>query len=384
MNSDGDDLPPERPTGDRHLANLLSDVSDLVDQTVTRITHADVEEQLGRVLGLGKASPAPDQDSRNASGSRQQKLGGAHQGAAVPAAPVREPLKVGTRGASVPERGPGGPTVLRILLGTQLRRLREARGVTAQEAAQAIRGPESKISRIELGRAAVREVDIIDLLSLYGITDPAEREELLTLAGQANQPGWWHQYQDLLPSWFQAYIGLEEWTESIRSYDSQFIPGLLQTDDYATAVLALGDFSWDEAERLVLLRKERQLRFASGRPRLWAIVDELALTRPVGSRETMRAQLEYLSGICEEQGFTLQVLPDSAGAYLAPGSFSILRFAGPDLPDVVYVEQLTSAMYLDKPVDVDGYATVIDKLSAAAAPPEESRERIRTLLKDLE
>jgi transcriptional regulator with XRE-family HTH domain len=123
--------------------------------------------------------------------------------------------------------GAGGPTVLRILLGTQLRRLREARGITAQEAARAIRGSESKISRIELGRTSVREVDIIDLLSLYGITDHAEREELLTLAGQANQPGWWHQYQDVLPGWFQAYVGLEESAESIRSYDSQFIPGLL-------------------------------------------------------------------------------------------------------------------------------------------------------------
>jgi transcriptional regulator with XRE-family HTH domain len=278
--------------------------------------------------------------------------------------------------------GAGGPTVLRILLGTQLRRLREARGVTAQEAARAIRGSESKISRIELGRTSVREVDIIDLLSLYGITDPAEREELLTLAGQANQPGWWHQYQDVLPSWFQAYVGLEESAESIRSYDSQFIPGLLQTEDYATAVLALGDFSLDEAERLVFLRKERQRRFASGGLRLWAIVDEVALTRLVGSRQIMRAQLQHLSDVCEQPGFVLQVVPDSAGAYLVPGSFSILRFAVPDLPDVVYVEQLTSAMYLDKPVDVDRYAKVMDKLSATAAPPEQSKEIIRALLED--
>ena len=280
--------------------------------------------------------------------------------------------------------GAGGPTVLRILLGTQLRRLREARGVTAQEAARAIRGSESKISRIELGRTSVREVDIIDLLSLYGITDPDEREELLTLAGQANQPGWWHQYQDVLPGWFQAYIGLEESAESIRSYDSQFIPGLLQTEDYATAVLALGEFPPEEAERLVFLRKERQRRFASGGLRLWAIVDEVALTRPVGSTRNMRAQLEHLSDVCDQPGFALQVVPDSAGAYMVPGSFSILRFAVPDLPDVVYVEQLTSAMYLDKPVDVDRYATVMDRLSATAAPPEESKEIIRALLEVME
>jgi transcriptional regulator with XRE-family HTH domain len=280
--------------------------------------------------------------------------------------------------------GAGGPTVLRILLGTQLRRLRESRGITAQEAARAIRGSESKISRIELGRTSVREVDIIDLLRLYGITDPAEREELLTLAGQANEPGWWHQYQDVLPGWFQAYIGLEESAESIRSYESQFIPGLLQTDEYAAAVLALGDFSLEEAERLVFLRKERQRRFSSGGLRLWAIVDEVALRRPVGSPQIMRAQLEHISDVCDQPGFALQVVPDSAGAFAAPGSFSILRFAVPDLPDVVYIEQLTSAMYLDKPVDVERYATAMDRLSATSAPPEQTKEIIRALLEDME
>src|SRR5580700_5375388 len=195
---------------------------------------------------------------------------------------------------------PDGPTVLRILLGTQLRRLREARGITAQEAAREIRASESKISRMELGRNAVREVDVADLLSLYGITDPAEREQLLSLASQANQPGWWHRYQDVLPSWFQAYIGLEESAESIRSYDMQFVPGLLQTEEYAAAVIALGEFSLEEAERLVYLRKERQRRFASGGLRLWAIVDEIALRRRVGSAQIMRAQLDHLYEVCDQ------------------------------------------------------------------------------------
>src|SRR6202049_4270409 len=147
----------------------------------------------------------------------------------------------------------GGPTILRLNLGAQLRRLREAREISAQEAARAIRGSESKISRIELDRNSVREIDIADLLTLYGITDRAEREQLLSLASRANQPGWWHQYQDVLPAWFQSYVGLEESAESIRSYDPQFIPGLLQTEDYTSAVLALGDFSMDEAERLVVI-----------------------------------------------------------------------------------------------------------------------------------
>src|ERR1700722_12819736 len=166
-----------------------------------------------------------------------------------------------------------GPTVLRILLGTQLRRLRESRGISAQAAAKAIRGSESKISRIELGRNSIREIDVLDLLTFYGV-GAVEREQLLTLAEQANRPGWWHRYNDILPDWFQAYVGMEEAARSIRIYETQFIPGLLQTEEYAASVIALGDFPVEQAERLVVLRKERQRRFTEGRLRLWAIIEE--------------------------------------------------------------------------------------------------------------
>jgi transcriptional regulator with XRE-family HTH domain len=281
--------------------------------------------------------------------------------------------------------GPGAPTVLRILLGTQLRRLRESRGVTAQAAARAIRGSESKISRIELGRNAVREVDIADLLNLYGINDAAEREQLLTLASQANQQGWWHRYQDVLPNWFQSYIGLEQSAESIRSFDNQFVPGLLQTEDYALAVFQLGTYTDEETDRLVYLRKERQRRFASGGLRLWAIIDEVAMRRPVGNAGLMRAQLEHLLDISVRPGLTLQVTPFLTGAsYAAPSSFSILSFAVDDLPDVVYVEQLTSAMYLDKRADVDRYAEAMDHIRASSYTPEQTKELIRTIIADTE
>lgn len=280
---------------------------------------------------------------------------------------------------------PGAPTVLRILLGTQLRRLREARGITAQAAAQAIRGSESKISRIELGRNAVREVDIADLLNLYGISDPAEREQLLTLASQANQQGWWHRYQDVLPSWFQSYIGLEESAESIRSFDTQFVPGLLQTEDYAVGVIQLGAYTAEDTDRLVYLRKERQRRFASGGLRLWAIIDEVALRRPVGSVAMMRGQLAHLLDVSVRPGLTLQVTPFLTGAsYAVPGSFSILSFATDDLPDVVYVEQLTSAMYLDKRGDVDRYAEAMDQICATSFTPEQTKDLIHTMLADME
>jgi len=281
--------------------------------------------------------------------------------------------------------GAVAPTVLRILLGTQLRRLRESSNITAQEAARAIRGSESKISRIELGRNAVRELDIADLLNLYGITDAAEREQLLTLASQANQPGWWHRYQDVLPAWFQSYLGLEESAESIRSFDSQFVPGLLQTEDYTAAVIRLAQYSREETDRLVFLRTERQRRFAAGSLKLWVIIDEVALRRPLGYPGVMRQQLEYLLEISGRPGLTIQISPFLTGAsYAAPGSFSILRFAADDLPDVVYVEQLTSALYLDKRQDIERYIAAMDRISESACTPEQTINFIKAILAEVE
>ena len=277
------------------------------------------------------------------------------------------------------------PTVLRILLGTQLRRLRESRGISAQTAAKAIRASESKISRMELGRNAVREIDIADLLNLYGVTDAAERDQLLTLASQANEQGWWHRYQDILPPWFQVYIGLEASAESIRSYDHQFVPGLLQTEEYAAAVIQLGAYSRAEARRRVYLRKERQRRFGSDGLRLWAIIDEVALRRPVGSAHVRRGQLEHLLEISDRPGVTIQVCPFLTGAsYAAPGSFSVLKFATDGVPDIVYVEQLTSALYLDKRIDVERYGQAMDQIAESSTTAEQTADIIRAMIEDLE
>jgi transcriptional regulator with XRE-family HTH domain len=277
----------------------------------------------------------------------------------------------------------GGPTVLRILLGSQLRRLREGRGISAQAAARAIRGSESKISRIELGRNAVREIDVADLLSLYGVTDPEEREQLLTLASQANRPGWWYRYNDILPTWFQAYIGLEEAAESIRVYEAQFIPGLLQTETYVAAVLALGDIPADEMERHVLLRKQRQRRFLAGELRLWAVVDEETLRRPVGDPRALREQLSYLLQVCQSRNLVLQIIPRGVGGHAAPSGFSILRFGDPEMPDIVYVEQLTSALYLDKRPEVDRYLLAMERMSIVATEPRASAQVIRAVLEEM-
>jgi len=276
-----------------------------------------------------------------------------------------------------------GPTVLRILLGTQLRRLRESRGISAQAAAKAIRGSDSKISRIELGRNAIREIDVLDLLTFYGV-GPEEREQLLNLAEQANRPGWWHRFNDILPDWFQSYVGMEEAATSIRAYEPQVIPGLLQTPQYTAAVLAVCDIPLGEAERHVILRKERQRRFAEGRLRLWAIIEETALRRPVGSQEILRDQLRYLLGLTGRRNLTLQIIRDGMGGHAVPSGFSILRFGDADLPDVAYLEHLTSALYFDKKSDVDRYLLAMERLSVISAKPDETPGILTAIIGQLE
>lgn len=276
-----------------------------------------------------------------------------------------------------------GPTVLRIMLGTQLRNLRESRGITAQEAAKSIRASVSKISRIELGKSAIREIDVLDLLTFYGV-GPEEREQFLMLAEQASRPGWWHNFSDILPDWFRSYIGMEEAAKSIRVYDPLFIPGLLQTQEYSAAVLALGDLPVTEAERHVILRKERQRRFVEGQLKLWAVVDESALRRPVGSLEILRDQLRYLVSLSSRQNLTLQITSQGVGGFAAPSGFSILRFGDPEMPDVVYVEQLTSALYFDKKSDVDRYLLAMERLSIISNKPADSRVILSSIINELE
>jgi uncharacterized protein DUF5753/helix-turn-helix protein len=281
----------------------------------------------------------------------------------------------------------GGPTVLRILLGSQLRQLREVSDITREDAGYAIRSSGSKISRLELGRVGFKERDVGDLLTLYGVTDEGERAQLLSLARQANEPGWWHQYSDVLPSWFEVYVGLEEAAQRIRAYEVQFVPGLLQTDGYAQAVTLLGhpDASDEELERRVALRMTRQrLLTAPEAPHLWAVVDEAVLRRPLGGQAVMRAQLRHLIEITEAPNVTLQVVPfDRGGHAAAGGPFSILRFAEPDLPDVVYLEQLTSALYLDKREDVDRYLAVMERLCLEAGPISSTPGALKRILDEI-
>ncbi|NUS05868.1 MAG: helix-turn-helix domain-containing protein [Nonomuraea sp.] len=279
-----------------------------------------------------------------------------------------------------------GPTALRILLGSQLRKLREAKNVSREEAGHLIRGSESKISRMELGRVGFKERDVADLLTLYGVVDQQARAAVLDLVSTANEPGWWHRFNDVLPTWFQAYVGLEEAAARIRTYEVQFEPGLLQTKEYAKAVVTAGSagIAAEEIARRVDLRLERQRIFdRPDGPVFWAVIDEAALRRPIGGVEVMRAQIEHLVDLMRQPNITIQVMPFSFGGHSAEGgAFSILRFPDRDLPDVVYVEQLASALYLDKREDVDRYTEVMERLCAVSTTPDETIELLRTIAEE--
>ncbi|WP_093799758.1 helix-turn-helix transcriptional regulator [Streptomyces sp. Wb2n-11] len=277
-----------------------------------------------------------------------------------------------------------GSVVRRILLGSQLRRLRESRGVTREAAGYSIRASESKISRMELGRVSFKARDVEDLLTLYGVTDAAERESLLSLAREANVAGWWHSYGDVLPGWFQTYIGLEGAASLIRIYEVQFVHGLLQTESYAHAVVSRGmpHASAAETDRRVALRLERQKVLVSEHaPHFHAVLDEAALRRPYGDRAVMRNQLKHLIEVSEQPNITLQVMPFSFGGHAGEsGAFTMLRFPESDLSDLVYLEQLTSALYLDKREEVAQYERVMERLQKDSPSPAETRDVLRGLL----
>jgi len=279
-----------------------------------------------------------------------------------------------------------GPTALRIILGVKLRRLRQSREITREDAGRAIRGSHAKITRLERGQVGAKERDLRDLLTLYGIHDPDKREEFFDLARQANSPGWWCQYSDVLEDWFELHLGLEDAASMIRTYEVQFLPGLLQTEDYAYAVSKLGypNTEPQKVDRIVELRMARQrLLHRPDPPRLWAVVDEAVLRRPFGGAEVMRQQLEHLLKMIELPHVTLQVAPFEVTAAAAGTPVTLLRFGDPDLPDKVYLEHLTNAVYLDKPSDVDQYTLIINRLCAEACQPRETAAFIEQLLAEL-
>jgi transcriptional regulator with XRE-family HTH domain len=279
-----------------------------------------------------------------------------------------------------------GSTARRIVLGATLRRLRERANISRADAGYAIRSSDSKVSRLELGRVAFKERDVADLLTMYGITDPEERESFLTMVRDANKPGWWRRYSDVMPNWFHDFVGLEESATRIQCYELQFVPGLLQTPAYARSIATRGrpDFAPPEVERRIKLRIERQ-RMLNGPnpPKLWAVLDESVLHRPIGGRRTQREQLEHLLEASRQSHITIQVVPMHLSGYAAEGSFTILRFAEPELPDVVYVEHLGGALYLDSLEDMELYGRALDRLTVDAETPDRSRQIMAKILAEI-
>jgi len=258
------------------------------------------------------------------------------------------------------------------MLGGQLRRMRESAGISRADAGWQIRASESKVSRMELGRVGFKERDVSDLLELYGMDDDEEHTRLMELARAANNPGWWSRYGDVMPSWFNNYVGLEVAATLIRTYEVMFVPGLLQTEEYARAVVKLGKsfLPGEEVEQRVSLRVARQQILTRTNPaRLWVVIDESVLHRPVGGEAILRAQIEHLMTLSQRPNITLQIMPFSSVGYPGTGgAFSILRFPDGDLPDIVYIEHAASALYLDKLEEVDEYVAIMEALTIAAAP----------------
>jgi transcriptional regulator with XRE-family HTH domain len=278
-----------------------------------------------------------------------------------------------------------GPALLRAVLGARLRQLREDQQIGRRQAADAIRGSESKISRLELGRIGYKIRDMSDLLTLYGLTDEADRATLLALARQASRPPWWQHYRGVVPAWFESYLSMEQDADVIRSYEPCHIPGLLQTADYARAVIRHGHPGAPEAEieQRVSLRLHRQRLLTSRHlapPQLWAVLDEAALRRRAGTPAIMRAQLRHLIDLARQPHVRIFVIPFSAGQPGAAGvPFSILRFPGELIPDLVYTEYLTGAAYVEAPDEVTYYWHLMNALATEALLPDEAAQFIERI-----
>ncbi|MCM1975630.1 MULTISPECIES: helix-turn-helix transcriptional regulator [Streptomyces] len=280
------------------------------------------------------------------------------------------------------ERRPA-PTVGQVVLGKRLQELREAAGLKREEAAKVLRVASATVRRMEMAEVALKIPYVQVLLDTYGV--PAEEAAaFVSLAEEANQPGWWQRYHDVLPDWFSLYVSLEGAARMIRSYEPHFVPGLLQTEDYARAVLqagTIGQMGPESIERHVALRMERQrLLDRPDRPHLWVIMDETVLRRPVSDHTSvMREQLDRLLEFSERDRVTLQIAEFARGPH--PGTyapFTLFRFAEPELPDMVFTEYLTGALYLDSRTEVAAHLEVLDHMSTGAA----SADRARKLLRD--
>ncbi|MEV5935753.1 helix-turn-helix transcriptional regulator [Streptomyces sp. NPDC052079] len=283
----------------------------------------------------------------------------------------------------------GVPSVLRRILGRQLEELRGRAGLTYEEAGAAIGVSHSTIRRMEAAKVArLRLADAEKLLRVYGVRDQQEIDTFLKSVREANKRGWWHTYRDVMPDWFAAYLSLEQAALQIRAYESQIVHGLLQTEAYARALLSAGNphAPAEATERRIALRMRRQeLLRREAPPRVWVVMDETVLRWPVGGTDVMRAQIDHLIEIQRLPQVTLQIMPFSNGPHPAvrAGAFQLFRFRARELPDVVYLDGLVGAVYLDKGADVVVYREALDRVSAQATPVPRTEAVLERIRKDL-
>jgi transcriptional regulator with XRE-family HTH domain len=281
----------------------------------------------------------------------------------------------------------GGATALRLVLGKRLQDLREAAGMSFEDAARALDVTHATIRRMEKAQVGLKVPYVEKLLRCYGITQQSEIDGFLSLVREANRPGWWHRYRDVLPEWFSAFVSLEGEADQIRAYEPHYVPGLLQTEAYATTVLRSGmpHAPAREVERLVSLRLARQeLLTREKPPLLWVVMDETVLRRPIGRPNVMRAQISRLIEATASPHIRLQILPFSAGLHPAMyGPFHIFRFPLPELPDVVCAENLIGAAYYEQREDVSAFREALDRMCAQAEPVHRTEALLSGIRKEI-
>ncbi|WP_338054024.1 helix-turn-helix transcriptional regulator [Streptomyces spiramenti] len=284
-------------------------------------------------------------------------------------------------------RPAGAATALRVVLGRRLADLREQAGMTFEEAARNLDVTHATVRRMEKAQVGLKVPYVEKLLRLYGVRDPAEIDGFVRLAREANRPGWWHNYRDVLPGWFSAFVSLEGEAEQIRAYEPHYVPGLLQTADYARAVLRAGlpQAPAAEVDRLVELRLARQQLLERATPPLfWGVIDETVLRRTVPGSGVMRRQLDHLVAASSRSCVRLQVMPFGAGLHPAMyGPFHLFRFPVPELSDVACSESLVGAAYFDQRDDVSVFREALDRMCAQAAPVHQTESILGELRKEI-
>lgn len=284
-------------------------------------------------------------------------------------------------------RSGGAPTVLRVVLGKRLQDLREKAGLTFEQAAAALDVTHATVRRMEKAEVGLKIPYVEKLLTTYGVTDPEESRTFVALAREANRPGWWHHFRDVLPDWFSAYVSLESAANLIRAYQPHYVPGLLQTEGYARAVLRAGmpHADIEEIDRSVDLRMQRQsLITRDNAPTLWMVLDETVLRRPIGGSEVMREQIDRLIEATELPNVRLQIIPFASGPHPAMyGPFHIFRFPIPELPDIAYAESLVGAVYFDQRADVSQFLEALDRMCAQAAPAHSTEALLSGFRKEI-